>query len=100
MNTIAPVSPDHPLMKAWIAYQQSDEFKNTFKLATSAILIGTQDSAIEARAIEMREEMARGALWAAFMVGFNSGFDSQQQFKNLIGWMGRQEKILQQGVKP
>lgn len=75
MNAMSPVPADHPLMKAWTAYQQTDDFKNTFKWATSAILIAAQESAPEANRvdpIEARERRAMGTLWGAYMAGFNA----------------------------
>lgn len=66
---------DHPLMIAWNAYQKTDDFQNTFKWATSAILISTQETAPEANRvdpIEDRQRRAMGTLWGAFMAGFNA----------------------------
>jgi hypothetical protein len=69
------VPADHPLMKAWTAYQKTDDFKNTLGWATKAILISTQETAPEANRVdpvEQREQRAMGTLWGAFMAGFNA----------------------------
>lgn len=67
---------DHPLMIAWNAYQQTDDFKNTKDWATRSIIIASQATAAEANRVdpwEEREKRAMGSLWAAFMAGFNAG---------------------------
>jgi hypothetical protein len=51
MPTETPVPADHPLMKAWKAYQQTAEFANTKKWAA-------------------HPEHVDGSLWAAFMQGW------------------------------
>lgn len=66
---------DHPLMIAWTAYQQSDDFKNTMNWATKNIVITTAETAPEANRVnpeEERQRRAQGNLWAAFMAGFNA----------------------------
>lgn len=45
--------PDHPLMKAWMAYQNGEDYQNSYKWATAAI-----------------EQLVHGSMWAAFMAGF------------------------------
>ena len=50
MPVMSAVSSDHPLMKAWIAYQATDEYNNTAKWASTH---------------------TSGSLWAAFMKGWN-----------------------------
>jgi hypothetical protein len=75
MSAMQKCPDDHPLMIAWNAHQQTDEFKNTLKWAKSAILISTQATAPEANRVdpeEAREQRAMGTLWAAFMAGFNA----------------------------
>lgn len=82
MTAMAPVPKEHPLMKAWTAYQQTDDFKNTFKWATSTILIAAQESAPEANRvdpIEQRQQRAQGNLWAAFMAGWEAAHNQPDQ---------------------
>jgi hypothetical protein len=76
----APCPPDHPLMKAWTAYQETEDFNNSLYWATTQTL-ARQERADEhgvppeANRIteEMRVQYAKGSLWAAFMAGFNAG---------------------------
>ena len=49
--TMTPADPNGPLMQAWTAYQQTDDYQNTLKWAT-------------------KPEHTEGSLWAAFMTGF------------------------------
>lgn len=75
MPAMSPVPADHPLMIAWTAYQQTDDFKNTKQWATRNIVITTAETAPEANRVnpeEERERRAQGSLWAAFMAGFNA----------------------------
>ena len=51
MPTMTQVPADHPLMKAWKAYEQTEEFANTKKWAT-------------------HPEHVQGSLWAAFLRGW------------------------------
>lgn len=95
MNAVSPVPADHPLMVAWTAYQQTDEFKNTFKWATSAILIATEGSAPEANRVdhvEQRERRAQGTLWAAFMAGFNAATERASGLHEQINPASDQER--------
>jgi hypothetical protein len=46
-----PVPPDHPLMKAWIAYQATEDYQNTAKWAPTH---------------------TAGSLWAAFERGWRA----------------------------
>lgn len=75
MPTMQRCPDDHPLMIAWAAYQQTDDFKNTMGWATKNIVITTAETAPEANRVNLEEERARRAqdsLWAAFMAGFNA----------------------------
>lgn len=96
MNAMTPVPADHPLMKAWTAYQESDDFKNTFKWATSAILIAAEPSAPEANRvdpIEQRERRAQGTLWAAFMAGFNAATERAASLHESINPASDDERL-------
>lgn len=67
---------DHPLMIAWKAHQQTDEFKNTLHWTKQNIVITTAETEPEANRVnpeEQRHQRAMGSLWAAFMAGFNAG---------------------------
>lgn len=75
MPVMQQCPPDHPLMKAWTAHQESDDFRNTLHWATESIVITTQATAPEANRVNPQEERSRraqGSLWAAFMAGFNA----------------------------
>ncbi len=60
MNAMSPVPADHPLMKAWKAHQNTEEFKSTFRQATEAIVISTQATAPEANRRSGRGWHGRG----------------------------------------
>jgi hypothetical protein len=74
MPVMQQVPADSPLMKAWNAYQETDDFKNSLIWATAE----TYAQAGAHRAEEpdrqftgiQREQFAKGSLWAAFMQGF------------------------------
>ena len=51
MPTETPVPADHPMMKAWKAYETTDDFANSKKWAAVP-------------------EHLNGSLWAAFMQGY------------------------------
>lgn len=54
MTTETPCPEDHPLMIAWKAHQETDEFTNSKKWAA-------------------HPEHLQGSLWALFMAGFFAG---------------------------
>lgn len=78
MKAATPAAKDSPLMIAWEAYKQTEEFKNTLHWAlTIAPMIQAGDPQAERRRyelmpLEQREGHVIGALWAAFMQGFQS----------------------------
>lgn len=53
MSVSAAVPSDHPLMKAWEAYKQTEDFANSRKWA-------------------MHDQHLDGSLWAAFEQGFRA----------------------------
>lgn len=78
-GVMTPCPPDSDLMKAWTAYQATDEFKDTLYWTT------TETKMRKERAQELnvppeanvatsfdREQRAKGQLWAAFMAGFGA----------------------------
>lgn len=70
------VPADHPLMKAWTVYQESDEFKNSLMWATvTDYRQAGKDRPDGQHAISdiQREQHAKGSLWAAFERGFLAG---------------------------
>lgn len=75
-NVQAPCPADHPLMVAWTAYKETENFKNSKKWAlTIAPMIQAGDPDAERKRlslmpIEQREAHVDGALWAAFCEGF------------------------------
>lgn len=72
---MALVPAGYPLMKAWTSYQETEDFKNTFKWTITSIVLTQASIAPElnrVNPIEERERRAMGALWAAFMAGFNA----------------------------
>jgi hypothetical protein len=75
-DAASPVPADHPLMLAWNAYKETEEFKNSKKWAlTIAPMIQAGDPDAERKRfslmpIEQRETHVDGSLWAAFMAGF------------------------------
>jgi hypothetical protein len=75
MTVMQKVPDDHPMMKAWEAYKATQEFGNALKWATRAILVATEATLPEANRVDPadeRERTARGALWSAFVAGFNA----------------------------
>lgn len=52
MNACAPVPDDHPLMIAWKAYQETDDYANS---------------------LHWCGEHSRGSMWAAFSEGWLAG---------------------------
>lgn len=73
----SPCPPDHPLMIAWTAYKDTEDFKNSLHWATTDTVM-RQERADELgipnqpAPKEMREQYALGSMWAAFMAGFNA----------------------------
>lgn len=53
MSAESPVPSDHPMMQAWNAYKQTDDFANSAKWA-------------------LEKQHTPGSLWAAFVVGWNA----------------------------
>ena len=79
MPTQTPVPDDHPMMRAWRAYQASQEFANSFKWAAL-------------------DEHRIGSMWAAFCAGYesakillNSELDSATFITAMLPNRGRME---------
>lgn len=73
------VPADSPLMVAWEAYKETDDFKNSLMWATVTRYTdtGSRNFAYDEPANQIsnvqREQHAKGSLWAAFMAGFLHG---------------------------
>ena len=61
MADMTPVDPTSPWMKAWTAYKTTDAFANSKRRA----LVRTSGSNLEGEYVD-------GALWAAFVHGFEA----------------------------
>ena len=76
MNAMALCPPDSLLMKAWEAYQATDDFKNSYNWATAAIKYAVLPVPSDPTANRFTEEHYRqfvqGSLWAAFMQGWQA----------------------------
>jgi hypothetical protein len=76
MSAMTPCPADHPLMIAWKAYQETDEYKNSKHWAlTIAPMLQVGDPEADRKRyslmpIEQREQHVQGSMWAAFMAGF------------------------------
>lgn len=76
---MTPCPAGSELMKAWTAYQETDDFKNSAYWATTetqmrqerAEEIGMHPLANKVTP-EMRADRVKGSLWAAFMAGFGA----------------------------
>lgn len=62
----APCPPDSLLMRAWEAYQKTEEFENTLYW-----LIYAKRQAFE-QASEGKRQTTLGSLWAAFCAGYTA----------------------------
>jgi hypothetical protein len=78
-GAMAPCPVDSDLMKAWTAYQETEDFKNSVYWATTETRMRqerAEELNVPANANRatpyMREERAKGSLWAAFMAGFSA----------------------------
>lgn len=76
-GAMAQVPADHPLMVAWKAYQETDDFKNSYRWATSAIehvvLPEPKDQMANRWTEEHYRQFVLGSMWAAFMAGYSAG---------------------------
>lgn len=79
MNAMTLCPPDSDLMKAWNAYQETEDFKNTLYWATAETRMRPEraqevglDPTANVATPEMLVERRKGSLWAAFMAGFNA----------------------------
>lgn len=77
MNAMAPVPKDAPLMIAWEAYKETDDYKNSHSWATRFIPDDDPAEVERVRASganyfgkEQRIMAVEGSLWAAFMNGY------------------------------
>lgn len=76
-DVMTPAPADSDLMKAWNAYQETDDFKDSLYWATTetkmrkerAQELNVPPEANIANTVD-RERMAKGSMWAAFITGF------------------------------
>lgn len=83
-------------MRAWKSYQETDDFKNSIKWATSAILIAARESLPEANRVDpeyAREQRAMATLWAAFMAGFNAAIERAGSLHENINPASDEERL-------
>lgn len=77
MSTQQALPKDHPLMLAWEAYKQTEEYKNAkhWALTIQPMIQATDPEAERKRyslmPIEQRERHIEGSLWAMFYAGWN-----------------------------
>lgn len=75
-GAMAPCPPNSALMKAWTAYQETEDFKNSFKWVTTEQRkpLPKQADAPEANIATdwHRNQWAQGSMWAAFVEGWNA----------------------------
>lgn len=64
MPEMTPVNQNSPLYKAWLAYQVTEEYRNTRRWALDAAHVD-------------------GSLWAAFVEGFNANMSQPSGQPNL-----------------
>lgn len=82
----APVAADHPLMIAWKAYQETEGYHNSRGWALQIapmVQHGSPDAERQRRfeimPLDQREQHVDGALWAAFVAGFQSQHDKSEK---------------------
>lgn len=76
-RAMAPCPPNSDLMKAWNAYQGTEDFKNTLYWATTENRMRPEraeelgvDPHTNVASPELLADYRKGSLWAAFVAGF------------------------------
>jgi len=73
---MTPCKPDDPLMIAWKAYQETEDYANSYKWATAAIehvvLPEPTDPMANRWTEDHYRQFVQGSMWAAFMAGFRA----------------------------
>lgn len=75
-GAMSPCPPDHPLMIAWKAYEQGEDYENSKRWALTIwpmLQVGDPEAErkrLSLAPIEQREQWVKGSMWAAFMAGF------------------------------
>lgn len=72
---MTPCPADSDLMKAWKAYQATEDFQNSFKWVTTEQRKPLQpqpDPVANVTTDYNRDQWAQGSMWAAFMAGFGA----------------------------
>ena len=71
MPVMQQVPADSPLMKAWEAYRETEDYKNSWNWATRQHGLENGPNGDRTRATDVqRGEWVKGALWASFVQGF------------------------------
>ncbi len=75
---------DHPMMKAWNDFQETDEFKNALRWA-----IETKYD--DGRIIDdiQREQHAKGSMWLAFTKALERALEAEEVLRNLMQHMSQ-----------
>lgn len=78
-SAMGPCPVDSDLMKAWKAYQATNDFQNTSFWATTSLKTRPEraaeiglDPTANVATDEDRNRNIQGSLWAAFMAGFGA----------------------------
>jgi hypothetical protein len=75
MTVMGAVAKDSPLWKAWEAYRESEDFRNSFNWATRLNSYDHDravDGSINRATDGQRGEWVKGSLWDAFTAGFHA----------------------------
>ena len=69
MTVSTALSKDDPLVIAWEAYRQTEEFDNSKRWAQTFHISNTRD---EPTGLRVDHPSLEGSLWAMFMAGWNA----------------------------
>ena len=73
MPAMSPIPADHPLMKSWETYKQTEDYRNSFKWAADL-------------------EHRTGSMWAAFEAGFRAATERAASIHEQINPASDQER--------
>lgn len=68
-----PAPKDSDLTKAWVAYQETEAYRNSKHWAlviAPMVQFGSPSAVYEIMPLDQRERNVDGSLWAVFMAGF------------------------------
>lgn len=95
-TAMAPVPADHPLMKAWTAYEATDDFRNALIWATATDFrqAGRErpDGSNEISNIQ-REQHVKGSFWAAFTAGFKAATERSASLHESVNPASDDERL-------